>query len=228
MVTNEPTYLYCAFIDVLGYKFYLERDRREGTLRFKDSLIRAMRCFSDVNHAIFSHQAISDSIIVYCTDRDQLPEFLSLLSEVFIGFLNEGMYIRGGLSYSLHYQNGNVTYSHAIARAYELENTAAIYPRIVVDNNVYAMWQTTGQIARLAENEIICESNGVFFVNILSSLNWQSAYDLAKKIYLEDSVEIVGDERVFQKHKWFQEYLLSSPFAINTQSYIPLVRIIEQ
>ena len=126
-------YVYVALLDVLAYRGRLQADRDSGTLSFKDDLQRAMTVLGDINEADFQYQAISDTIIITCPRREGFTDLLGLLKGVFVSFLKEGLLLRGGVAYSQHFKSSHVTYSHAIALAYELESRQAVYPRIVID-----------------------------------------------------------------------------------------------
>jgi hypothetical protein len=126
-------FVYTALIDVLSYRNRLNQDVQSGEESFKDDLVQSLSIFDSVNDAIFSVQAISDTIIITCNSHDRFVEFLTLLKKVFISFMERGLFIRGGVAYSKHFHSGRITYSHAIARAYELESKEAIYPRIILD-----------------------------------------------------------------------------------------------
>lgn len=62
-------YLYFAFLDVIGYKSYLQNDISTNSLNFKDKLHDAFQVFSEINAAHFHHKSISDSILTRQIDR---------------------------------------------------------------------------------------------------------------------------------------------------------------
>jgi hypothetical protein len=224
-VSSLP-YVYAALLDVLGYRDRLERDRRNGTLEFKDVLDNSLRCLASVNDAEFSHQAISDTIILTCADREKLIDFLRVLRDVQISFLQNGLFLRGGITFQPHFRSGAITYSPAYAGAYELESRLAIYPRIVIDHNIIAMFESSSNLSAIASSELICECNGVFFVNLVTEANWHSLYDKASQLYRDDAAGMSRNEGVFSKHLWFQEYLFSSRHANATfQRYMPTIRV---
>lgn len=209
----KPSYAYCALIDVLGYRQRLKEDQDEGGATFKDDLEVALRCLDSVNSAVFSVQAISDTIVITCTSHDRLTEFLDVLKQVFIGFLHRGLYVRGGVAYSKHFQSNRLTYSHAIARAYELESGSAIYPRIVVDKNIVDMDAGPSSLHSLRGSGSIYLHNGLYFLNVIDVANCKDVYDCAKNLYMRDRISMLGKEGPFGKHVWFESYLKT--FFIN-------------
>ena len=212
-MTVEPAYHYAALLDVLGYRHYLERDRACGTLEFQSQLSEALSVFDKVSDTDFNVRAISDTIIVTCLKHDHFPELLEILRDVFIAFMQQELFIRGGIAYSRHFQSGRLTYSHAIARAYELETKSAVYPRIVVDKNIIDMYKVGKGLPDITNIDSLCQENGVYFLNVLKNDNWQEIYDCAKRIYENSSDALRGDEHTLIKHLRFERYLLNSSCA---------------
>jgi hypothetical protein len=210
----EPIYLYAALLDVLGYKQQLARDRDLGTLDFQDKLSAALKVFDGVNEAVFRVQAISDTIILTCTEHDQFPEFLKMLREVFESFIKQSLFVRGGVAYSRHFQSRHLTYSHAVARAYELESQLAVYPRIVIDKNIIDMYSTGEGLPEIRGDGLLSSENGVFFVDVLTRQNWGQIYEAARQMYVNSGTPEL-DEAVFTKHLRFGRYLFASPHAIH-------------
>jgi hypothetical protein len=219
---NEIAYSYVALLDVLAYKEYLERDRSSGRLEFRDAMSKALAVFATVNQAEFDYKAISDTIIVTCSAREKAVAFLRLLKQIQISFLKEGLFLRGATVYARHFQSGSLTYSPALARAYELEQKTAIYPRIMIDLNILEMFASSENGTGLLSSGLVCEWNGVFFLNILDARNWNRVYTATSKMFSRDSVKLVGQESAFAKHVWFENYLFSSSHANKTaKTYIP-------
>lgn len=204
-----PTYIYTALIDVLAYKSRLEQDQKNGGLAFKDDLQGALSVFDKINGAVFGVQAISDTIIMTCNSHTNFIEFLGILKNVFIAFLSKGLFIRGGVAYSRHFESGRLTYSHAVSRAHELEEKNAIYPRIIIDENIVAMCKGTGGMPSLEGHSLLVKQNGVCFLNIINDENWEEIYDLASVLYVRDSLTILKNEKAFYKHIWFENYLFA-------------------
>ena len=66
-----------------------------------------------------------------CVGHEHFPQFLGILRDVFVAFLAEGLFVCGGVAYSRHFQSNRLTYSHALAKAHELESRLAIIPHRV-------------------------------------------------------------------------------------------------
>lgn len=222
-----PVHTYTAVVDVLSYRYRLEKDQREGTLSFKDDLEKALKIFDGVNSAIFHVQAISDTIILTCTEHTNFVKFLDVLKKVFFAFLECGLFIRGGVAYSRHFENGRLTYSHAIARAHELESKVAIYPRIILDNNIIDMYKSSTTLPNIFNQNYIVKQNGIYFLHILDEGNWEKMHKLVANIYNNDKSELHLNEAAFAKHQWFENYLYSfKPSSTVLERYINPMELI--
>lgn len=218
-------YCYVALLDVLSYRSRLDQDIASGEFKFKEDLERALNVFDSINSVQFSVQAISDTIIITCGSHDNFSEFLNIIKKTFVSFLSRGLYVRGGISYSKHFQSGRITYSHAVARAYEIENTQAIYPRIVVDKNIIDMYKSGTGLPSIFDHGLILCQNGTYFVNILDNDNWLSLYEHAKSVYIRDATQLQSNESAFAKHQWFENLLLTSNYAdVSKPKYIEPIR----
>lgn len=215
-------YVYSAVIDVLGYRNRLNQDLQNGTEEFKTDLESALQVLNTVNEAIFGVQAISDTIILTCRSHDKFIEFLKLIKKIFISFLERGSYIRGGIAYSRHFQSNRITYSHAIAKAYEIESTKAVYPRIVIDKNIIEMYSTSSGLPDIFKKDMILSKNGVAYLNILDESNWLSTRNYSEAIFLQNKQYLTEDEISYTKHEWFENFLFSSKFCDKSSSrYMP-------
>jgi hypothetical protein len=197
-----PDYAYMAFLDILGYKNLLNSDINQGTQVFKNKMITAFRVFDSVNQATYAYKAISDSIFIVCQNRESAEDLLKLLRSVFVAFLNEGLLIRGGVSYGEHFQNQTITYSPVLTKAYNLESTIADFPRIMIDANIIDMFPT------LKDSRIALRTGNYWYLNIATEENYQALWSAAEITFNASKQEIENSEKVRIKHKWLQDYLI--------------------
>lgn len=226
---NEISYSYVALLDVLAYREYLARDTDSGRLDFKNAMSQALAVFQNVNQNDFGHTAISDTIIVTCSKQDEVIAFMRLLKRVQISFLKCGLFLRGAAVYARHFQSGNLTYSPALTRAYKLEQEAAIYPRIMIDQNILEMFYTSNQQQKLISSGLIAEWNGMFFLNALDSKSWKVVYCAAKNLFQRDVNGMIGHEPAFAKHVWFENFIFASKHAPpGAKRYIPKLKLLDK
>jgi hypothetical protein len=165
-------------------------------------MITAFRVFEGINQTTYVYKAISDSIFIACQNRESAEDFLILLRKVFIAFINEGLLIRGGVSYGEHFQNQTITYSPVLTKAYNLESTIADFPRIMIDSNIIDMFPT------LKDNFITLRTGSYWYLNIATEENYQDLWNAAEVTFNASKQEIEVSEKVRIKHKWFQDYLI--------------------
>lgn len=216
-------YSYVAFLDILGYRNLLDADIKNGRQTFKDKMNASFRVFDEVNATNFSHQAISDSIFITCSDRSLVRELLALLQNVFCSFLNQGLLIRGGVSYGEHFQNRTITYSPALTKAYILESSLAEHPRVMVDSNIYEMFP------EIVDDKIILQSGPNWFLNVINEENHKMVWDNARTLFAESREDIISHEKVRSKHRWLQDYIIevSRYMQIPADDKIPYISIFD-
>lgn len=205
-------YTFVSLLDVLGYKNKIKDDRQNGKEDFKRKLESALSILSGINETEISYQAISDTIIISAHPSTSFSEFLRTLARVHRSFLQNGLFIRGGISFAPHFKSGSLTYSHALPIAYEIEQKQAIYPRIVIDKNIIAMMQPgeklESSISEITNGRLICKENGVFFINVVGATSGE-CYSLAKSIYESEILFLDGNEHELAKHRWLQNLIIS-------------------
>lgn len=208
------TYSLVALLDVLAYRNHIDTDRTSGTESFKAKLEAALSVLTSINETELAYQAISDTIIIASSPSATLSHFIRTVATVQRAFLKNGLLIRGGIAFEQHFKSGNLTYSHALAVAYELEQKQAIYPRVVVDKSVIEMLLTGSKFTRddaraIHEERLLCIQNGIHFVNFLTS-DLDECFAHAKSIYESERAQLDGREPELAKHRWLQDFILSS------------------
>lgn len=219
-------YTFVALLDVLGYRSKIESDRQRASEDFKTKLEAALAVLAGINETEISYQAISDTIIIASHPNALFGDLLRILKRVHLAFLQQGLFLRGGVAFAPHFKSGPITYSHAIPVAYQLEQKQAVYPRIVVDSNIVEMFVEGGKLSAEASNVreemLLCVENGVYFVNVANG-HADEYYELAKAIYAEEEVSLHGQEHELAKHRWLQNYIS----AISTAARDPYIKALE-
>jgi hypothetical protein len=221
---SEGLYVYSAVLDVLGYRTRLGKDRKSGRADFKTDLQKALSALSEINDAECRHEAISDTIFLTWPNQQSFVTFLKLNKKLFVSFLKNGLFLRGGITYSRHFRSGNVTYSFAIATAYELESKRAIHPRIVIDENIIETFRGSDgalDYQGLADSGLITKANGTYFLHVIDKDNWNDLYNAAAELFKQDSCDLVNDEKAYAKHVWFENYLFQFSPNRHKKRYIP-------
>lgn len=207
-------YSYFAFLDVMGYRYHLNKDKRNGTELFRDKLIASYRVFENIDLATLRHKSISDSI--FMSSANNVSDFLDATKNVFLSFLENGLLIRGGIAYNKHFETQHITYSHALTDAYNIESTKSIFPRIIIDKSVIEKLKNESepplnsqQLKTIIDNRLILKCGNHYQLNILDEDNWESVYLNARKIYEETRDDILEDPKLLEYHLWLQSYIFN-------------------
>ena len=208
------TYSLVALLDVLAYKNHISTDRANGTESFKAKLETSLSVLTSINETELSYQAISDTIIIAANPSAVLSDFLATIAGVQRAFLKNGLLIRGGIAFEQHFKSGNLTYSHALAIAHDIEQKQAVYPRVVIDRSVIEMLLTGSKfpnddLEKIAQQRLICIQNGIHFVNILG-IDMEQSHKMAQQIFESERIQLEGREHDLAKHRWLQDYIVAA------------------
>ena len=148
MTKIENKECYVAFLDILGFKQYVNNNKEEDILnmffsikgikeKLKKSDIALGRDKDDIDklHSSLYFYIMSDSIILAIEKNiDGAYDFiLNCCREVQRSLLfNYNILLRGGVSFGLFYGVDEVNFGKGFIKAYELEGEAR-YPRIIID-----------------------------------------------------------------------------------------------
>lgn len=198
-----------AFIDILGFSQIISSDTANDieNIKFFDSNLRhVVKILKDEYGKIFSIKMFSDCICLSCEyDPEKFEYILSELSFIQLYFSINGIFIRGGFSIGLHFENENLIYSKGLIQAYELKKKS-IYPRILIGNEVVK------RIKNENNNNFIMKSpDGQYFIDYLDSLNSDgmeiAEFLLLHKTSIINQIKInKSNTRIAEKYKWLSLY----------------------
>ena len=132
---------YVLFLDILGFEAYTESDEKSEQFAKKvlgvfDEALKVIENLIPqglkgiVSYGVEIAQ-FSDTFVVSCNEfRIMLVIVEYLYTQLFV----HGLLCRGAITYGKVFHKGSQFIGSAINRAYNLEKTAAIYPRIIIDD----------------------------------------------------------------------------------------------
>lgn len=207
-------YSYFAFLDVMGYRYHLSKDTTAGTENFREKLISSYRAFETIEINTLHHKSISDSI--FMSSSNNPVDFLLATKKIFLSFLDNGLFVRGGIAYNKHFETNHITYSHALTDAYAIESTQAIFPRILIHKSVIEKLKNeslppinSASYNSIITNELLLECGSHYQLHIIDSENWINTYNRANEIFESSQQDINESPKLISYHYWFQEYLFS-------------------
>jgi hypothetical protein len=226
---------YCAFIDILGFRGLIGNIRSDNQFIALREVLRKIHAPVDlptVNwHTDFRAQSISDAVAISTLASDGgLIRLFRAIEDLALDLLNEGYFIRGALVRGRLYHDSSMVFGEALVRAFELENSVARYPRVMISREVMADIDRfcTGIIAHKREEYfpfIEQADDGPHFVHVLRTVadtvqrvqldNLNKPPDKQQKLEqyerLQDMIQMRLDEatdnpRHFEKVQWFALY----------------------
>lgn len=142
-----------AFIDILGFQNLVDKTTNkleEKTISNLDTALKtgfesAKKSFLNKECKECKVSMFSDCICFSCPYiyssaseveiEDGLSSFLLSVLFSLTQLTKIGLMVRGGITIGNHFQNERLIFSPALIKAYKLESTQAIYPRILIDDS---------------------------------------------------------------------------------------------
>jgi len=130
---------YVAYIDILGYKNLIE-SLHDDAPKIIFKIVRDAVKFNEGLYKSIKLILFSDSLIIWSTGGEDIVNFLNLANVVNIireSFIKAGIFIRGGISFGDHFDFEDIIVSPALIRSYLIESNYSIFPRIIIDDQIY-------------------------------------------------------------------------------------------
>jgi len=159
----------------------------------------------------------SDSIVISCTDtsEEEVMETIITLFGILNKLVSMGVVCRGGIAVGLMHHEGATLFGPAMNRAYQLEHDIAIYPRIVLDKEVYKLAKLSDvhrphPFVWCADNLLRKDADGYYYIDYIGSPagsayknDWKKYRTKIKKVIVEGLN--YTDPRTKQKYEWMRE-----------------------
>lgn len=237
--SHLPNTRILAFIDILGFKNIVNsmNSNRQLYDSLLSILIKINQKQKDHYEALdrlqrqgleeeynFRHSmeftAFSDSIII---SKVLIPQtgiilfqlFLSTIQNFISELLEMGIFVRGGISIGWTYHKDNIVFGDGLIRSYELESSKALYPRIILDDNLmnhkFPLDYMQISLSEMHQNSILRDSDGYWYLDPFYSLvsgNHVSFPDYLRFIEVKNKIELElknthkDSERILSKIQW--------------------------
>jgi len=224
-----------VYLDILGYKNILEEKCKDkpdelieimkkisNELGFQYSLIGE-------NISLGTHEKLwitSDSIIIIYNWIDYINNILiKIINLQFELIETKNIIIRGSISFGNHYDDfesfykpyqrnnsinifKNIIISPAYVKAYKLESEIAIYPRIIIDNELLDNVTKNDEL----ENIIKYSNDKRYFLNYLGykvkESNDSNNILQDHKTFIENNLKkyYLNNQRIYEKYCWLADY----------------------
>ncbi|CDN06618.1 MULTISPECIES: hypothetical protein [Klebsiella] len=203
---------YVAFIDILGFKNIVEEEKLnqfdKGLLKnLYECHISCEDIFKDFNIDLVQ---FSDSIVISkAFSKDSFEEFAKAVSLYQILLLKNGFLCRGGIALNKHYSKSGFIFSPALIEAYKVESEKAIYPRIVISEDLIDFLYPS----KVMPNILCKEYDGLYFINYITNELDEETHQVL--LSLIDNCITNKNPSIAQKGLWLAGY---SDVVYQTQS----------
>lgn len=180
------TECYVAFLDILGFKNHIDKANFEEiheifrtVVEFKPhQLTKNTNVYSEVKVTV-----MSDSIVVYidASIEDGFIALTDVCSQIQFKLLNRKtpILLRGGIAKGTLYHKDNILFGQGLTKAYMLENTLAVYPRIIfTEETREEALNNTDYLYIFDYNSgyYSMDDDGVYYINCFHTFNFIPMY----------------------------------------------------
>jgi hypothetical protein len=228
MPTNRYIDRYVAFVDVLGFR-ELIAELNSGAItpddirRVLTTIYNPARFSYSIDDVDFRANSISDAVVVSTKfTRGGLIYLIDALTELTLKLLKRGYLVRGAVVRERLIHDETIVFGQALVDAHLLESSRAIFPRIVVREEVRRDFLE--HASRREQYWLHEVSDGQYFINVLHHMDnygrdlehavhpdrfipHQISYyfDIRKAIDLQ-LTRTRNEPRKFEKIRWFAQY----------------------
>lgn len=134
-----------CFIDILGFKEHVKESNsnRSKVKEIADALLAVRRVLdidspNEIDRDRANITQFSDSIVISFKCNEKSGVFYTLLKLLWVQgtLVNHGMLVRGAIVRGDFIHDNKLLFGQGIIDAYEAETKAAVYPRIILGNDV--------------------------------------------------------------------------------------------
>ena len=223
-----------AFVDIMGFKekvnkSVVDKEMAEKIHRaLKQILYLKKRNAEDIRNGYnicdIRITTFSDSAVIsypFTSESGNLFQILLDLIYLQIDLLQNDVLLRGGITIGKVFHDGEIVYGPAMNEAYRLESQVAIYPRIIIDQEVLLKGITKTYCSH-HDIETECEfierlirkdkKTGLWYLDYLSQCDELDYPEIDYYDMLESIRKVIvngldnDDKYVRKKYKWFRKY----------------------
>ncbi len=215
------------FLDILGSQDWSTGPKAQPYLnRLYSALDKSRGFLESADSADFVSLWFTDNIVVGCPldDQEDVEASLGLvcfLSAIFQSVVaTDAIFVRGGISRGLVYMDQHMAFGPALVESYRLERDAAIYPRIVLSEELASQAKSHSasylNAAALPDDkrnkDFLVASDDRMFLNylvVLPSISDEPAgklFDAHKKAIENCLHEFADKPSVWAKYCWLADY----------------------
>ena len=217
---------FVAYLDLLAGKSLIQSHEDESLNQMHSLLQVAKESCSHNNKALFPNckvKIFSDNVIISCKltgkiERDlaKINSAITLISAIQIVGMEMYHYLfRGGATVGNLFIDDVMVWGNALVRANELEESLAVYPRIIIDNPLLDMLEVDKDIIEkdFSKYSITLDRDNMFYLDYLKayfklSLTPESRSEFLAENYIYYKEKLPCEvDKVSKKLSWQVSYL---------------------
>lgn len=219
MDTNEKLQEHIvAFIDVLGSKEAIKKDEEKSLKVMYDSYTEAIKLFDYLfeNKQIKPRVKIfSDNIVVAVSRYGESGHgafcaVVMLSAIIQVEFLKHGLLTRGGIASGSFFCDELMVWGKGLVKAYSLESTVAIYPRVIIDPELIGELGLTRTDCPFKKTQkwIVQDEDSLFVADYINGyLKYSELFAFGVMEMVERKLgEYAGNIKICQKWLWLNNY----------------------
>lgn len=193
-------YSIVAFVDILGFSEMVKSDCEQSVdaPQYFDILRLLNRETRDISACNVTQ--FSDSVIFSLPlSNENYIKMIELLAEYQLKLFLHSIICRGAVAYGKHYVENEFVFSQALIEAYQLESKSAIYPRIILSDNLIEYFKPSMPVPQ----HTIKEKDGYYFVDYFANADIE---ETEKQLSSFNSSLVKFDKSVKEKYYWLFDY----------------------
>ncbi|MDD2982268.1 MAG: hypothetical protein PHQ74_02665 [Crocinitomicaceae bacterium] len=225
---------FCAYFDILGFSEKIKNENLDffnhylKVLNNELDYLNSDHDFDNEERKRFEMKIFTDNFVIgYPWNHEdgeiELGDLFDVLSHIQLTFAQKGIFIKGAISHSNLYMDNNIVIGPALIESYKLEESSAIYPRIILSENAISIVNQhinyySDDFAIPQKSTYLIDKDGCYFLNYLYLLIANFDDDNPNYDYVSQQIRLHKNaiekeleskkinQRIFDKFSWCAEY----------------------
>jgi hypothetical protein len=177
-----------AFLDILGFSEHVKRAQDPGYFPTLLTALRTVKSVGDTWPTVVGQEGIppeemqkaldfrshtfSDSIVLSERGKMVAP-LIFAVARLAMALLKDGVYFRGGIAVGALHHDETVVFGPAFLQAYDLEHTAAKYPRVLLTDTALEIARQNAikfpgyALTHRVDQFVALDTDGLYYVDFL-------------------------------------------------------------
>lgn len=196
----DLNYFIVAFVDILGFSNMVKSDceNKNDSVKYFEVLQKINLETREIGACDVTQ--FSDSVILSLPlSEENYIKMIKILEGYQLKLLYQHILCRGAIAYGKHYKENDFMFSQALIEAYQLEVKDAVYPRIIISNNLLEYFRP--KIPNPPNS--VREKDGFYFVDYLLNADKELSLRSLRKFDASIQKQTLS---IKEKYYWLYKY----------------------